>query len=220
LWIQAFKAKETTKHKTRNQQQTFSMVVARGISMHMHEFIPDLPFLKRDLIELPVRKSHFCTDSEIEIVTEKSLKTGNGSGDVLTPWKVKQTGRPNITGIVQLVASVVVCQLAGFIGSIFTMESIPTWYASLNKPFFNPPNWLFAPVWTMLYTLMGVSLFLVWHKGLSDRRVRLAVSVFIAQLILNALWSNHLLRDEVSHRRTRYNWNTLDRYIDHYNSLP
>jgi len=157
--------------------------------MHMHEFIPDLPFLKRDLIELPVRKSHFCTDSEIEIVTEKSLKTGNGSGDVLTPWKVKQTGRPNITGIVQLVASVVVCQLAGFIGSIFTMESIPTWYASLNKPFFNPPNWLFAPVWTMLYTLMGVSLFLVWHKGLSDRRVRLAVSVFIAQLILNALWS-------------------------------
>ena len=102
---------------------------------------------------------------------------------------MKQTGRTNITGIVQLAASVVVCQLAGFIGSIFTMESIPTWYASLNKPFFNPPNWLFAPVWTALYTLMGVSLFLVWHKGLCDRRVRLAVSVFIVQLILNALWS-------------------------------
>jgi benzodiazapine receptor len=95
----------------------------------------------------------------------------------------------NIEGTVQLVVSIVVCQFVGFIGSIFTMASIPTWYASLNKPFFKPPNWLFAPVWIILYTLMGVSLSLVLHKRPIDRGMRLALAAFITQLILNVLWS-------------------------------
>jgi benzodiazapine receptor len=92
-------------------------------------------------------------------------------------------------GIAKLLFSIIACEFAGFIGSLFTTPSIPTWYASLNKPSFNPPNWLFAPVWTTLYAFMGVSLFLVWSKGLNNRRVKLALVVFIVQLILNVLWS-------------------------------
>jgi len=91
--------------------------------------------------------------------------------------------------IVEAVLAVLICQGAGLIGSVATFPSIPTWYASLEKPFFNPPNWVFGPVWTTLYTLMGISAFLVWRKGIRDRQVKVALGIFVAQLILNSLWS-------------------------------
>lgn len=91
--------------------------------------------------------------------------------------------------IPKLIFSIAICQLAGFIGSIFTSPSIPTWYASLNKPVFNPPSWIFAPVWTTLFFLMGVSLYLVWEKGLKEKKVKIALGFFSAQLLLNVLWS-------------------------------
>jgi len=91
--------------------------------------------------------------------------------------------------IIKLAISIGVCLTAGFVGSIFTSASIPTWYMSLEKPSFNPPNWLFAPVWTMLFILMGISAFLVWRDGLSERNVRIALIIFIIQLILNTFWS-------------------------------
>jgi len=90
---------------------------------------------------------------------------------------------------IKLLLSVLVCQLAGFVGSIFTIVSISTWYMTLNKPFFTPPNWLFAPVWIILFALMGISLFLVWRKGLNIIGVKTAVIVFFLQLTLNVLWS-------------------------------
>ncbi|MBM3205921.1 tryptophan-rich sensory protein, partial [Candidatus Shapirobacteria bacterium] len=73
--------------------------------------------------------------------------------------------------------------------SAFTNPSIPTWYATLNKPSFNPPNWLFAPVWTILFILMGISLFLIWKKGLKTKGVKTALSIFSIQLVLNIAWS-------------------------------
>jgi benzodiazapine receptor len=91
--------------------------------------------------------------------------------------------------ILKLVMSIVICQLAGVIGSIFTTPAIPTWYASLEKPSFTPPNWVFSPVWIALFVLMGIAAFLVWNKGLSDKEVKIALSIFVAQLILNVLWS-------------------------------
>jgi len=94
-----------------------------------------------------------------------------------------------VTEILKLVVSVLICQFAGFVGSVFTTPSIPTWYATLKKPFFTPPSWLFAPVWITLYTLMGISAFLVWRKGLSGQEVRKASITFAVQLILNVLWS-------------------------------
>jgi benzodiazapine receptor len=91
--------------------------------------------------------------------------------------------------IVKLVVSIVACQCAGLIGSVFTTPAIPTWYAALEKPFFTPPSWLFAPAWITLYLLMAVAAFLVWRKGLGEEGVRCALTVFLVQLVLNALWS-------------------------------
>ena len=91
--------------------------------------------------------------------------------------------------IVKILISIIICQLAGYIGSLFTTPAIPTWYAALNKPSFTPPNAVFAPVWTTLFLLMGVALFLVWRKGLYRKNVRIALIIFSIQLILNVLWS-------------------------------
>ncbi|MEO0113915.1 MAG: TspO/MBR family protein [candidate division WOR-3 bacterium] len=91
--------------------------------------------------------------------------------------------------ILKLVGSIIICQLAGVIGSIFTTRSIPTWYASLKKPIFNPPNWLFGPVWTGLFLLMGIAVFLVWQKGMSFPQLKPALIVFGIQLVFNILWS-------------------------------
>ena len=88
-----------------------------------------------------------------------------------------------------ILAFVLICELAGIIGSLFTTPSIPGWYAALTKPPFNPPNWVFAPVWTTLYALMGIAAYLVYEKGLKRDDVRKALVVFAAQLVLNALWS-------------------------------
>jgi len=91
--------------------------------------------------------------------------------------------------IIKLAICIGVCLVTGFIGSIFTSASIPTWYTTLEKPSFNPPNWLFAPVWTILFILMGISAFLVWRVGLSEPNVKVSLVLFIIQLVLNAFWS-------------------------------
>jgi len=91
--------------------------------------------------------------------------------------------------IYKLSFSVAVCFLAGALGSAATYPSIPTWYAGLNKPFFNPPNWIFGPVWTLLYIMMGISLFLVWNKKGESKDAEELLPVFFLQLVLNSLWS-------------------------------
>jgi len=98
-------------------------------------------------------------------------------------------GNKRSKDIVRLIISIVACQCAGIVGSVFTMRAIPTWYAALQKPPFTPPNWLFAPAWITLYLLMAISAFLVWRTGLENRQTRRALIVFLVQLILNALWS-------------------------------
>jgi len=91
--------------------------------------------------------------------------------------------------IFKLIVSLISCQLAGFVGSLFTTPSIPTWYASLAKPSFTPPNWVFSPVWISLFVLMGISLFLLWEKTLHFPGVKTAIFWFAVQLGLNMLWS-------------------------------
>lgn len=94
-----------------------------------------------------------------------------------------------ISNTFKLIIAVVGSEFAGIIGSVFTAPSIPTWYVTLVKPEFSPPNWVFAPVWTILFLVMGIAAFLVWKQGLGRRDVKIALSVFIAQLILNTAWS-------------------------------
>jgi tryptophan-rich sensory protein len=77
----------------------------------------------------------------------------------------------------------------GAIGSFFTMESVKTWYLTLNKPSFNPPNTIFAPVWTSLYILMGIGSYLVWVRRKTETVYPIAITIYALQLLLNLLWS-------------------------------
>lgn len=89
----------------------------------------------------------------------------------------------------RLVVCIVVCQVAGVFGALFTSPAIPSWYAGLAKPAWTPPSWVFGPVWVTLYVVMGVAAFVVWRRGLGAPGVRLALALFVAQLVLNAAWS-------------------------------
>jgi translocator protein len=95
----------------------------------------------------------------------------------------------DFSSIIKLILSILASFAAGGIGSFFTFKAIPTWYAGLKKPRFTPPNRTFGPVWTTLYILMGVSVFLVWQKGLATDGVLLAFVLFWIQLAMNAIWS-------------------------------
>jgi translocator protein len=87
----------------------------------------------------------------------------------------------------KLISSLAVCLGVGFLGSAYTVSEIPTWYITLNKPVFAPPNYVFAPIWTVLYILMGVSLYLLWIT--KSKRKDVAMNIFLAQLVLNFFWS-------------------------------
>lgn len=90
-----------------------------------------------------------------------------------------------------LAISLIACLSAGLLGTFATTQGIPVWYQTLNKPSWNPPNWLFGPVWTLLYVMMGTAAWMIWEASSEQSRGRrtLALMVFAGQLILNALWS-------------------------------
>jgi len=94
-----------------------------------------------------------------------------------------------VNNFFKLVIAIGVSELAGVIGSVFTISAIPNWYAGLVKPALNPPAWVFGPVWTTLYALMGVAAFLIWRMGWERKEVKMALGVFGIQLFLNAIWS-------------------------------
>ena len=92
-------------------------------------------------------------------------------------------------GFTRIFIAVTICLIIGFLSSMATQTSIDTWYVTLNKPLFNPPNWIFAPVWTFLYVLMGVAAGIVWNQGFYHKWVKTALYHFGFQLLLNAAWS-------------------------------
>jgi benzodiazapine receptor len=94
-----------------------------------------------------------------------------------------------LTILIRFIVCLTLTFSAAFVGSIFTGRAVPDWYATLNKPSFTPPDWLFGPVWTVLYFLLAISAFIVWQKGLAKPAVRIALIAYLIQLILNALWS-------------------------------
>lgn len=91
---------------------------------------------------------------------------------------------------VKIAIMVAICLAVGYLSGIVTRDSITTWYTTIEKPSFNPPNWIFAPVWTTLYILMGIGAGLVWHKVKKKKEeVSTALLFFFIQLGLNATWS-------------------------------
>ncbi|MEN1784037.1 MAG: TspO/MBR family protein [Bacteroidota bacterium] len=89
----------------------------------------------------------------------------------------------------KITIAVAICLLIGLLASFATQSSVNDWYVTLNKPDFTPPNWLFAPVWIILYVMMGIAAGLVWSKGYYHLWVKTALYHFGFQLLLNALWS-------------------------------
>jgi len=89
----------------------------------------------------------------------------------------------------KLIISVLVCELVGIVGTPFTISAIPNWYDALNKPFFAPPNWIFGPVWTILYFMIGVSFYLIWRQGFKNKKEKTAGLYFLTQLGLNLIWT-------------------------------
>ncbi|MCK9379136.1 MAG: tryptophan-rich sensory protein [Candidatus Moranbacteria bacterium] len=90
---------------------------------------------------------------------------------------------------IKLSISIVIPLFAGFLGSIFTNTSVATWYQTLSVPPLNPPSWVFAPVWTVLYIMMGIAFYLVWRKKETGRDIFWSVWIFFVQLFFNILWS-------------------------------
>ena len=93
-----------------------------------------------------------------------------------------------ISHTIKLIISVLLPLSVGAIAGMFTSQAVPIWYASLNRPSFSPPNWVFGPVWTTLYILLGISFFLIWKEEASKER-DLAIKVFLVQMLLNFAWS-------------------------------
>ncbi|MCX6721940.1 MAG: tryptophan-rich sensory protein [Candidatus Staskawiczbacteria bacterium] len=114
--------------------------------------------------------------------------------------------------LLKLIISIIICELAGVIGAIYTTPQIDSWYKTLSKPFFNPPSWIFGPVWTILFVLMGISLYLVWSKNwepkndISSKKIKMwnplskkfysgswrrinIILIFATQLFFNVAWS-------------------------------
>ncbi|MBC7851108.1 MAG: tryptophan-rich sensory protein [Chitinophagaceae bacterium] len=89
----------------------------------------------------------------------------------------------------KLIISLLIPLAVGFTGSFFTTPEIGNWYSTLNKPWFNPPSWIFAPVWTTLYVLMGIAMWLVWKSDKPERAKQRALWLYAFQLFLNFWWS-------------------------------
>lgn len=91
---------------------------------------------------------------------------------------------------VKIAIALIICLMVGYSASVVTRPSVETWYPTLVKPSFNPPNWIFMPVWTLLYILMAVAAGLVWDKiKEQNEEVKKALGFFLIQLTLNAIWS-------------------------------
>jgi tryptophan-rich sensory protein len=102
---------------------------------------------------------------------------------------MEKNSRITIASYPKLAAAVLFCVIVGSLGSLVTVTGPGSWYASLEKPFFTPPGWVFAPVWITLFTLMGISLYLIWESGTGKRDVQVALWIFGVQFALNVIWS-------------------------------
>jgi len=94
----------------------------------------------------------------------------------------------NLTNIVSLIFSIFFCHLAGLLGAVFTLMRYTSWYVHLKKPSFHPPFWVFGTVWTILYTLIGISLYILYKHGLNQPKVLAASFYLVLLFVLNSAW--------------------------------
>jgi tryptophan-rich sensory protein len=94
-----------------------------------------------------------------------------------------------MSNTIKLIISIAIPLIIGGSSGFFTTAEIPGWYQTINKPSWNPPSWIFGPVWTTLYILMGIALFLIWRSDSNPEFKRTAIMLFAIQLVLNFFWS-------------------------------
>lgn len=94
-----------------------------------------------------------------------------------------------MNNVLRLIISIVIPLIIGGLSGFFTATGVDSWYQTIEKPSWNPPNWIFGPVWTALYVMMGISLYLVWKSDASLMNKKKAITLFAVQLILNFFWS-------------------------------
>ncbi|MGY4384808.1 benzodiazapine receptor [Pedobacter sp. UYP24] len=97
--------------------------------------------------------------------------------------------KPKKFSIPAFIINLIIPLSFGVIGAVLTQASVKTWYLTIDKPSFNPPNWIFGPVWTTLYILMGISAYLVWQKRDQIEHFPRTIATYIIQLVLNLFWS-------------------------------
>lgn len=95
----------------------------------------------------------------------------------------------NLSLTSKIIICIIVVMSLGFLSGYSTADSINGWYAGMNKPFFNPPNWIFGPVWTVLYAMIGAAVAIIWHANVESSLKTQAILLFISQLVLNLIWS-------------------------------
>lgn len=94
-----------------------------------------------------------------------------------------------MSNIVKAIIAIVIPLMVGATSGFFTISGVESWYQTIQKPSWNPPNWIFGPVWTTLYVMMGIALFLVWKEDTSEELKKIAIALFAVQLTLNFFWS-------------------------------
>lgn len=113
---------------------------------------------------------------------------GKGCAGVSGVVGTVSTSRTSMKSLRRLLIAILAPQLASLIGASVTLSGAGSWYATLEKPFFNPPSWIFGPVWTVLYVFIGVASYLVWRNSTSPWYSR-TMTWYWMQLVLNAMWS-------------------------------
>jgi translocator protein len=94
-----------------------------------------------------------------------------------------------MTNTVKLIIAIIIPLAVGATSGFFTASGVGSWYQTINKPSWNPPSWIFGPVWTTLYVMMGIALFLIWKSDAPDAQKRTAMLLFAVQMVLNFFWS-------------------------------
>lgn len=106
----------------------------------------------------------------------------------MAPPKLKRVIPKTSTDTIGLFLFILLCLLVSALGGAITSNSVDTWYQEINKPSFNPPDWVFAPIWIALYMLMGIAAWRIWRKS-RPKLITTSLTVFYAQLVLNLIWS-------------------------------
>ena len=126
-------------------------------------------------------------DSDFLSKRVKGEGTSGRVGAIHGPHAIE--GEFVMNNVAKLIIAVAAPVVIGGLSGLATARGVSTWYPTLVKPSFNPPAWVFGPVWTVLYIMMGVAAYLVWRHGIAADGVRMALAVFVVQLALNGLWS-------------------------------